>query len=175
MELKELFGEEALTYDDFNSRVVDKGLKLVDLTEGNYVSKEKYDALVSDFDKYKEENDVTKYADYEDLKAENAILKAEKTEIEEISKVKSAGIDDKFSKFVYAEVKSRVTDDKDFDTALAEYVNENPHFKVTPSNPNPVAVVVTSGVGLDTANDSVGASGEQALYDELNNIFGKGE
>lgn len=41
--LKELFGTEALTYEQFAKAVNDKGFKLADLATGNYVSKKKYE------------------------------------------------------------------------------------------------------------------------------------
>lgn len=41
--LKEVFGEGALTWDEFTSAVTAKGFKLADLATGNYVSKKKYD------------------------------------------------------------------------------------------------------------------------------------
>jgi len=41
--LKELFGEGALSFDQFVQAVTAKGWKLADLSTGNYVSKRKYD------------------------------------------------------------------------------------------------------------------------------------
>ena len=40
--LKELFGEEALTFEQLSKKVSEKGLKLADLSTGNYVAKKKY-------------------------------------------------------------------------------------------------------------------------------------
>lgn len=45
--LKELFGEEALTYEAFSKAVTDKGLKLADLSTGNYVGTRKYEDELS--------------------------------------------------------------------------------------------------------------------------------
>ena len=45
--LKDVFGEEALTFDDFVSKVTGKGIKLADLSTGNYVDKKKYEDAVS--------------------------------------------------------------------------------------------------------------------------------
>lgn len=43
MELKELFGTEALTYEAFSKALSEKGIKLADLSTGDYVSKSKFD------------------------------------------------------------------------------------------------------------------------------------
>lgn len=40
--LKELFGEEALTYDQLSTKVTERGFKVADLSTGNYVAKKKY-------------------------------------------------------------------------------------------------------------------------------------
>lgn len=40
--LKELFGENALTFEQFSQAVTSKGYKLTDLSTGNYVSKHKH-------------------------------------------------------------------------------------------------------------------------------------
>ena len=46
--LKELFGDKALTYDDFSKAVEAKKIKLADLSGGAYVSKEKLDAKIEE-------------------------------------------------------------------------------------------------------------------------------
>ena len=46
MDIKELFETAeggALTYDQFSKLVTEKGIKLADLSEGNYISKQKYE------------------------------------------------------------------------------------------------------------------------------------
>ena len=45
--LKELFGDEALTFEQLSSKVTEKGLKLADLSTGNYVAKKKYEDEVN--------------------------------------------------------------------------------------------------------------------------------
>lgn len=44
--LKELFGDAALTFEQLQAKVAEKGLKLADLSTGNYVDKKKYDDAV---------------------------------------------------------------------------------------------------------------------------------
>lgn len=41
--LKELFGEESLSFEQFSKAVGDKGYKLADLSTGNYVAKKKFE------------------------------------------------------------------------------------------------------------------------------------
>lgn len=48
--LKEVFGEESLTFEQFAGKVTSKGLKLADLSTGNYVDKKKYEDAVSSKD-----------------------------------------------------------------------------------------------------------------------------
>lgn len=127
-ELQELFGEESLSYADFTAKLNEHGIKLANIKAGGYVDKGKYDKLAGEYAKYKQENDVSKYADYDTLKAELEKLKAEKEEAEFVAKVAEAKVDAKFQKFVVAEVKPLVSDKKDFKTCLDEYLKENPQF-----------------------------------------------
>lgn len=127
-ELQELFGEESLSYADFTAKLNEKGIKLANIKAGGYVDKGKYDKLAGEYAKYKQENDVSKYADYDTLKEELEKLKAEKEEAEFVAKVAEAKVDAKFQKFVVAEVKPLVSDKKDFKTCLDEYLKENPQF-----------------------------------------------
>lgn len=129
-ELQELFGENTLSYADFEAKLAEKGIKLANLKAGGYVDKSKYDKLAGEYAKYKTENDVSKYADYDTIKAELEQLKAEKADAELAKQVAEANIDSKFQRFVLSEVKALVTDKKDFKTCLAEYVKANPQFVV---------------------------------------------
>ncbi len=43
--LKELFGDQPLTYDQLAEKATKQGMKLADLSTGRYVGKDKYDAL----------------------------------------------------------------------------------------------------------------------------------
>ena len=135
-ELQELFGEGTLSYADFSAKLNEHGIKLANIKAGGYVDKGKYDKLAGEFAKYKTENDVSKYADYDTIKTELEQLKAEKADAELAKEVEAAGIDSKFQKFVTAEVKALVTEKKDFKTCLGEYVKENPQFVVNPQRQN---------------------------------------
>lgn len=135
MELKELFGEEKLSFDEFTEKVAGANIKLADLNGGEYVSKgkynslqEKYDKSVAEYEDYKAKNDVSKYADYDALKSENAELKNKVANGEKMEAVRQAGVDERYAKFVLTEVSGNVTDEKDFATALSEYVGANKQF-----------------------------------------------
>ena len=129
-ELQELFGEEALSYADFAAKLNERGIKLANIKAGGYVDKGKYDKLAGEFAKYKTDNDVSKYADYDTIKTELEQLKAEKADAELAKEVAAANVDAKFQKFVMAEVKALVTEKKDFKACLADYLKENPQFVV---------------------------------------------
>ena len=129
-ELQELFGDEALNFADFTAKLSEKGIKLANIKAGGYVDKGKYDKLAGEFAKYKTDNDMSKYADYDAIKTELEELKAEKLNAELEREVAAANVDVKFQKFVMSEVKALVTDKKDFKTCLAEYLKENPQFIV---------------------------------------------
>ena len=129
-ELQELFGDGTLNYADFSAKLSEKGIKLANIKAGGYVDKAKFDKLSSEFSKFKQDNDVSKYADYDAIKAELEQLKAEKADAELAKEVAEANVDTKFQRFVMSEVKPLVTDKKDFKTCLAEYLKANPQFVV---------------------------------------------
>ena len=129
-ELQELFGDGTLNYADFSAKLSEKGIKLANIKAGGYVDKGKYDKLAGEFAKYKQDNDVSKYADYDAVKAELETLKAEKANAELEKEVAAANVDTKFQRFVMSEVKPLVTDKKDFKTCLAEYLKANPQFVI---------------------------------------------
>lgn len=129
-ELQELFGEGTLSYADFSAKLNEHGIKLANIKAGGYVDKGKYDKLAGEFAKYKTDNDVSKYADYDAIKMELEQLKAEKADAELAKEVAEANVDTKFQRFVVSEVKPLVTEQKDFKTCLAEYLKANPQFVV---------------------------------------------
>ena len=129
-ELQEIFGDGALSYADFSAKLNEHGIKLANIKAGGYVDKGKYDKLAGEYAKYKQENDVSKYADYDTIKTELEQLKAEKADAELAKEVAEANVDAKFQRFVTSEVKALVTEKKDFKACLAEYLKENPQFIV---------------------------------------------
>lgn len=127
-ELKELFGDGSLDYTTFEQKLTESGIKLANLEKGEYVAKGKHEKLAKEFEKYKAENDISKFADYENIKSELDTLKIEKAERELLEKVVKSGVNEKFQKFVISEVKSLVTEQKDFDACLKDYLTENKQF-----------------------------------------------
>lgn len=138
-ELKSLFGEESLSYEQLEQKLSEAGdtIKLANLKSGNYVDKAKYDKVESSVNEWK-----TKYSaleektkDYESLVSERDTLKADYTalqskqaEAEKMGEINSANVNPKFAKFVYSEVTSQMKDGDDFKTCLGEYLKANKEF-----------------------------------------------
>lgn len=127
-ELKTIFGDNALTYDQFQQAVDGAQIKLADLGKGEYVSADKYKRLQADYAKYKEDNPIGKYADYDEIKAKVAEYKRKEEEAVLFDKIQKVGVDPRFAKFVLAEVNAQVTEQNDFDKCLQAYVEANPQF-----------------------------------------------
>ncbi len=147
-ELQELFGENALSYEDFTKAVEEKGMKLANLSAGGYVAKSKYDDDVKkakglDYKKKFEDLQASIEGDdgvYEKLNKNYLILDA-------TNKVASSGIKPEFAKFVANEVLGLVTDTIDFDTALKSYKAKNPQY-------NTEATVIKKGTSVDLGGKS---------------------
>lgn len=147
MDLKELLGDsykEELTHAEINALIKDK--KLVDLSTGRYVDKDKYDRAIKERDEAKNSlADVNeKYKDYDSLKDYHEKgVKAEKD-----SKVKSklteAGVKDEFLDYVLFQVESGKIDGKD-ENKLVEntktWLNDNKQYakETQPTPPTPPA------------------------------------
>lgn len=178
-ELKELFGDKALSYDDFTKQVEGKGIKLVNLSAGGYVAKNKYDDDVKkaknlDYKKKFEdlqasiegddgvnaklENITTERDDYkskyETLNKEYSILNA-------TNKVTNAGIKPEFAKFVANEVLEMTSDSIDFDTALKSYKAKNPQY-------NAEITVVKKNSSVDLGgNSQINQNGTNQIMNDL--------
>ena len=86
--LKVLFENGAVTWDQFAKGVKDKGLKIADLSEGNYVSKQKYDNDVHTKDTQIEtlnKNIKTRDDDLEDLKNQLEAAGNDKEKLKELT------------------------------------------------------------------------------------------
>lgn len=168
---KSFFGEDgtaSIDYETFNKALSASGMKLADINKGEYVSKAKYDKTVGEYNKYKTDNDVSKYADYESIKAENEQLKAEKAESEMLKVVAGKNVDEKFSRFVVSEVKGLVTDDKTFEVALGEYLKQNPQFVVNPKTEKTKGVIK---IGSNGELEKGRGSGEKTTNEKMNNLI----
>lgn len=145
-DLKELFGENSLSYDDFSKAIEEKGIKLANLSSGGYIAKSKYD---DDVKKAKALDWKKKYEDLEksiegddginaklknitterdDYKSKYEDINSKYSMLEATNKVINAGIKPEFAKFVASEVLGQETDILDFDTALKAYKAKNPQF-----------------------------------------------
>ena len=174
-ELKELFGENSLSYDDFSKAIESKGMKLANLSAGGYVAKNKYD---DDLKKAKNLDYNKKYEDLEesiqgddginaklknitterdDYKSKYEELNSKYSLLDATTKVANAGIKPEFAKFVASEVLGQVTDTLDFDTALKAYKAKNPQFNLE-------TTVVRKKVG-----SSLGLDGKQTINPEETN------
>lgn len=162
-ELKELFAEGALTAEEFEAKVSEKGYKLANLAGGGYVDKKKFDRLQSDFDKYKAD-EASKYAGYEDVIKERDGLLAEKKERELIEKVAAAKVGGGFQKFVLREVQDLVKDDVSFEDALAGYLKKNPQF-IEEAKPSSIIRIPSQLAG------DKGAGGEQSENKKMNEMI----
>lgn len=137
-ELKSLFGEGSLSYEEFSQKLGEaKDIKLANLKSGNYVDKAKYEKLETSVNewqtKYSALEESTKgYGDlqtqYDTLKADYDAVITKQDEAEKMNLISGSNVNPKFAKFVYAEVQSLVNESKDFKTALAEYLKDNKEF-----------------------------------------------
>ena len=136
-ELKELFGNDSLNYEQFAEKVASADLKLANLKSGNYVEKSKLERIEKNADEYKTKYDelfakVGDYdkikADFEEMNTKYGELQAKQEMADKMALVTKANVQPKFAKFVYSEVNALTDDKKDFQTALSEYLKNNAQF-----------------------------------------------
>lgn len=146
-ELKSLFGEGSLSYEEFSQKLGEAGntIKLANLKSGNYVDKAKYEKLERGFNDYQTKYDALTESTkgFDELKASydnitekyNALL-AKQDETEKMGLINGANVDPDFTEFVYDKVQKLTNDDKDFKTALNEYLEEHKQYLKGASNKN---------------------------------------
>ena len=130
-ELRQFFGEDGkgtITFEQLAQGLTAKGMKLADLSLGGYVAKDKFDDQVRKFNDYKAKNDVSKYADYDDLKTELEALKTEKADRDLMEKLSGKKVKPEFQKFVLSEIKGKVTEQLPFEKAMEDYLKENAQY-----------------------------------------------
>lgn len=156
-ELKSLFGEGSLSYEEFEQKVGEAGdtIKLANLKSGNYVDKatfEKIEKSLADYQtKFDALQESTKGYDelktsYDDITAKYNELLTKQETTDKMNMVNSANVNPKFAKFVYTEVQSMTNDNKDFQTALNEYLKDNAQFVSASSKGTYVNLQNGSGV-----------------------------
>lgn len=161
-ELKSLFGESSLSYEEFSQKLGEaKDIKLANLKSGNYVDKAKFDKLETSVTEWQTkfsalEESTRGYADlqtnYTNLKSEYDALKTKQDETEKMGMINSSNVNPKFAKFVYAEVLSQVNETKDFQTALGEYLKDNKEFLNTTKS---TFVDLEKGTGLQKTENQI--------------------
>lgn len=145
--LKDCFENED-DYQKFATKVDEKGIKIADLTTGDYVAKKKYDdkasELVSLQTKYNEleknngkpdEVATKKIADLEkeltDYKTKYTDLDGKYNHYLNRDKVISSGFKKEFADFVVSEISKNVSENVDFETAMKGYKTKNPQYTET--------------------------------------------
>lgn len=179
-ELKELFGDKALSYEDFNKALDEKGIKIGNLSSGGYVAKTKYDedikkAKNSDYKKKFEDLQASIEGDdginakiknltteRDDYKSKYESLNKDFSILNATNKVTSAGIKPEFAKFVANEVLEMTSDTIDFDTALKSYKAKNPQFSVE-------TTIVKKNTSVDLSGKSV--SNENTTNQRMNDLI----
>ena len=138
-ELKSLFGESALTYEEFSKKLgeVADSIELANIKSGHFVSRTKYGEMENKMaklqQKYNALNDSTQgygelQTSYETLKADFEALKTKQEQADKMALINGANVNPKFARFVMSEVQELVSEDKDFQTALGEYLKDNKEF-----------------------------------------------
>ena len=137
-ELKSLFGESSLSYEEFSQKLGEaKDIKLANLKSGNYVDKAKYEKLEQSHNEWQTkysalEESTRGFGDlqtsYDTLKANYDALITKQDEADKMSLISGANVNPKFAKFIYSEVQSMTDESKDFKTALEEYLKDNKEF-----------------------------------------------
>ena len=129
MEINELLGKYGVTIpsdqqDAFNSEF-----------RSSYKSEQEYSKVRGQRDSYKGEIDTlngqitTLNGNVSTLQTQNAQLTSEIDGYKQIDAIGKANISSQYSEYVRFEVNKMVSDDKDFETALGEYIDANPQYK----------------------------------------------
>lgn len=164
-ELKSLFGEGSLSYEEFSQKLGEaKDIKLANLKSGNYVDKSKYEKIEQSNNEWQEKystlSESTRgyeqlQATYDALKSDYDALVTKQAEADKMGKVKGANVDDEFAEFVYSKVEAMTNNDKDFQTALDEYLAEHKQYLKGATTKN-TFVNLENGVGTPkSANEKM--------------------
>lgn len=126
--LKKLLGSsyhEGITAEEINAAL--NGKKLVDLNEGEYVAKDKYNKVKTDLDALTE-----KTKDYDSLKEANEKYESDKKDADLLVRLKAAGINEKSFKYVKNDLADGTLVDSDdpktFKANVEKYLKDNPQF-----------------------------------------------
>ena len=154
--------KEGITVEEINT-FLGSG-KFVNLNDGNYVDKDKYNRAIAEKDQIKTSLDelTEKTKDYETLKTENETFKGEKADADLKAKLIALGIDEKAFKYVKGDITDKTLvlgdDDKENKSAVEKYLKENPQFAHGKSANND---------GFKDANEKVQEIKNQGLPKEI--------
>ena len=171
--LKKLMGSsyhDGITVEEINT-FLGSG-KFVNLSDGNYVDKDKYNKVIAEKDQLKSSLDelTEKTKDYDTLKAENDTYKGEKADADLKVKLKALGIDEKAFKYVKGDIADKTLvigdDDKANKTAVAAYLKENPQFAI---KSGPARIITTK---VETGSGDGSADEHKAVNDNLRAALG---
>lgn len=166
----------------FVTTVESKGLKLADLSLGEYVSKAKFDDRMTKFTNLKVQYDELKNSANvsEDVKKEIETYKSQVVELttardalqnkvkqsEYLSSVDEAKIDKPFRNFVMDEVQKNVSDTMSFKDCLSKYIADNPQYVVKDDS--------QKSSSFNFSNSSLGSVKKEATDNESLNNFIRG-
>lgn len=175
--LKKLMGSawhEGITLEEINT-FLSQG-KYVNLNDGNYVDKDKYNKVVSERDANKTKLDelTEKTKDYDTLKTENDTYKAEKADNNLKEKLVKLGVSEKAFKYVKGDINDKTLvigdDDKVNKDAVAKYLKENPQFAAQGAN-GPRRIITTK---VDSNEDHQQQEDAHKIVNQnLREAFGK--
>ena len=172
--LKEYLGEEL--YKEVAEKLKDKGLKLVDLSSGNYIAKEKHARILTERDEVLKKKD----AEIELLKKdmpEGEKLREQMAEMskeldrskEEVSRYRnektamSLGIKRKYVNAAISEAERLVDKETPFEKAVEKVAKDYPEWKEE-TKAKPTSSFPLSGTGGN-------AGGEEAIREAANEVF----
>jgi len=141
-ELKSLFGEGSLSYDEFSQKLSEAGetIKLANLKSDKYVDKDRLVKAETDLEAFKEKYNTLKTSadgfekmktEFETMKTDYSNLQTKYNEMERMGMIDKSNVNPKFAKFIYSEVNPLVNEKKDFQTCLDEYLKENSQYLKT--------------------------------------------
>lgn len=172
--IKNLMGDkyhDGVTLEEINAFL--DGKKLVNLNDGGYVAKDKFERIESEKKQLLNDMNTLKEQtkDYETLKSENETFKTEKADASLREKVIKLGIKESAYKYVKGDIVAKELELGDDDKANAEnvkkYLEAHPEF-ATPSGDNGGATIVKKTVGTSVE----GTNGEGASVNEkLHKMF----
>ena len=181
--IKKLMGSawhEGLTLEEVNTFLA--GKNYVDLKEGGYVAREKYDRVESEKKQIQTDLDSLREStkDYETLKSENEGYKTEKANADLKAKVVGLGVNEKYFNYVKMDIDSKTLslgeDEKANKAAVESYLKEHPEFASKPSVPAVhKTVTVSTNPALGASETKTEAERNATVNENLRASFGIGE